>query len=358
MFFPGLLLDLPEGTPILKIFSPLIRVGAGERSEEGPTEGMEEGPGEHLEESGEHSDELDPSRDGKLSDKPVDSLEIADEITMGNMVGNMGKSEEKVFQDGGGVIFEMMGHTWGWFLGTSLRYNTLHNTFDPSPTKNTIPMSFSTQEKIYTANERIRKAVMYWPIVPVQHRDHFLERLREKVFGRVENKGRAVDPSLITRDDEAVEELAWIEPGRQTPERREALDNSGSTLSSYILHNAHPASMFQKPPSAHHRQTKAQCCLHARDFIKEGKEGSSVLVLPISTPFSWALKAILPPTHPPWPWDFWWSVPRPRSTSNQQGKGKGGGRDYQGCRRSAEKEHGGGVQVVQAGQVCLHHKQK
>ncbi|EGO02410.1 hypothetical protein SERLA73DRAFT_150177 [Serpula lacrymans var. lacrymans S7.3] len=148
-------------------------------------------------------------------------------------------------------------------------------------------MSFSTQEKIYTANERIRKAVMYWPIVPVQHRDHFLERLREKVFGRVENKGRAVDPSLITRDDEAVEELAWIEPGRQTPERREALDNSGSTLSSYILHNAHPASMFQKPPSAHHRQTKAQCCLHARDFIKEGKEGSSVLCPdPVAPPTS------------------------------------------------------------------------
>ncbi|EGO04842.1 hypothetical protein SERLA73DRAFT_68509 [Serpula lacrymans var. lacrymans S7.3] len=115
-------------------------------------------------------------------------------------------------------------------------------------------MSFSTQEKIHTANKCVRKAVMYWPIVPVQHRDQFMERQREEVvsgtdtiwegseaghnfhipwlfltavmqFGRAENEGRAVDPSLITRDDETVEESVWFEPRRQTPERKEALDN-------------------------------------------------------------------------------------------------------------------------------------
>ncbi|EGO02470.1 hypothetical protein SERLA73DRAFT_69972 [Serpula lacrymans var. lacrymans S7.3] len=31
-------------------------------------------------------------------------------------------------------------------------------------------MFFSTQEKIYTANKHIKKAIMYWPIVPVQRR--------------------------------------------------------------------------------------------------------------------------------------------------------------------------------------------
>ncbi|EGN98090.1 hypothetical protein SERLA73DRAFT_161018 [Serpula lacrymans var. lacrymans S7.3] len=44
-------------------------------------------------------------------------------------------------------------------------------------------------------------------------------------FERVKNEGRAVDPLLITRDDEAVEELVWFEPGRQTAKRRETLDN-------------------------------------------------------------------------------------------------------------------------------------
>ncbi|EGO28312.1 hypothetical protein SERLADRAFT_405902 [Serpula lacrymans var. lacrymans S7.9] len=186
---PGLLqLGLLHGTPISKIL-----FGA----EEGPREGIEEGPREHLEEFGEHSDELDLPGDGKLSDKPVDSLEIADKIPY--IVGNMGKSEEKVFQDGGEIIFDdgtylrmVLGH---WIsagelaqfvapdpcilcLNPLLPYTTLSS--HPQP-KNYSKMSFSTQEKIYKANKHIRKAVMYWPLVLVQYRDQYVEMLRKEV---------------------------------------------------------------------------------------------------------------------------------------------------------------------------------
>ncbi|EGO04546.1 hypothetical protein SERLA73DRAFT_68236 [Serpula lacrymans var. lacrymans S7.3] len=115
-------------------------------------------------------------------------------------------------------------------------------------------MSFSTQKKIYKAKEHVRKAVMYWPLVFVQDMDQYVEMLREEVvsgtdtiregnnaghnfhipqlflsaitqFGRGENKGRAVDPSMISWKYETVEESVWFDPRRQTPERRDALDN-------------------------------------------------------------------------------------------------------------------------------------
>ncbi|EGO28265.1 hypothetical protein SERLADRAFT_405879 [Serpula lacrymans var. lacrymans S7.9] len=184
--------------------------------------------------------------------------------------------------------------------------------------------------------------VMYWPMVLVQGRDQYAEMLREEVFGGAENEGRAVDPSIISQEDETVEESVLFDPVTQTPERRETLDNSGSTSSSSFFHHSHQTNMFQKPPGTHHWQKKAQLCSHDSGFVKEGKEGSSILVLHIPTPCSQALKAISPPAHLPMPRDIKWSAPGPHSTSNQQGKGKGkgGGRDYEGCRGSAEKELG------------------
>ncbi|EGO05137.1 hypothetical protein SERLA73DRAFT_68774 [Serpula lacrymans var. lacrymans S7.3] len=70
---------------------------------------------------------------------------------------------------------------------------------------------------------------------------------------------------MISQKDETVEGSVWFDHGRQTPERKEALDNSG--------------------------------------VIKE-EEGSSIPVFPILAPYFQALKAILPPVYPPMPWDI------------------------------------------------------
>ncbi|EGN96031.1 hypothetical protein SERLA73DRAFT_154492 [Serpula lacrymans var. lacrymans S7.3] len=187
-------------------------------------EGTEEGPGEHLEESGEHSDKSDPLGDGKLSDKPVDSLKIADEMAQfvapNPCIARLNPSSISVTQ-------------------TILPYNTL---LSPPKPKTPHQIFFSTQEKIYQANECVKKAMMCWPLVFVQYSDQFVEMLREELFGRAENKGGAVYPSIISWEDKMMEESIQFDPRRRTPERREALDNR------WLLQMVPPCPFTTMPP--------------------------------------------------------------------------------------------------------------
>ncbi|EGO02597.1 hypothetical protein SERLA73DRAFT_150283 [Serpula lacrymans var. lacrymans S7.3] len=341
---PGLLqLGLLHGTPISKIL-----FGA----EEGPREGIEEGPREHLEEFGEHSDELDLPGDGKLSDKPVDSLEIADKIPY--IVGNMGKSEEKVFQDGGEIIFDdgtylrmVLGHwisagelvfamftafdcekynsdfhhvqSCAFFskfpqaqfvapdpcilcLNPLLPYTTLSS--HPQP-KNYSKMSFSTQEKIYKANKHIRKAVMYWPLVLVQYRDQYVEMLRKEVMRQWRN-------------------LSGLIPGDRLLRGRRLLIIGGGYKWFYLI--LLPTCPLQQQQHGLSKKKRDFFCMTVV-LLKRAKRAAPSWCSP-SPPL------VPGPSEPSCPW---------------KGKDKGGGRDYQGCRGFAEEEYGGGVQAVQAG---------
>ncbi|EGO30545.1 hypothetical protein SERLADRAFT_404670 [Serpula lacrymans var. lacrymans S7.9] len=82
--------------------------------------------------------------------------------------------------------------------------------------------------------------------------------LREEVFGRGENEGGAVDPSMISQENETVDGFVWFDPGRI-----EALDNRCDPIF----------------------------------VVEEGEDGSSALVFLIPTPCSQALKAIHTPGH-------------------------------------------------------------
>ncbi|EGO04697.1 hypothetical protein SERLA73DRAFT_149105 [Serpula lacrymans var. lacrymans S7.3] len=117
--------------------------------------------------------------------------------------------------------------------------------------------------------------------------------LREEVFGRGENEGGAVDPSMISQENETVDGFVWFDPGRI-----EALDNRCDPIL-WVYHPPHcnNSSIAREPPSTHHWQKKTQLCLHNNSVVEEGEDGSSALVFLIPTPCSQALKAIHTPGH-------------------------------------------------------------